>query len=62
MSADWQTWAALAIVVVTAAILAYRVLLKRKTGCGSDCGCGSLKSKASLLGKSDSGEPRKTSV
>ena len=35
---DWQTWAALAVVICTATIMLWRVLRKRKPpGCDGDC-------------------------
>jgi hypothetical protein len=37
---DWQTWAALSVVAVTAGIFAWRAVAKRKKdGCGGGCGC-----------------------
>ncbi len=39
-SANWQTWAALGIVIVTVSLLAMRFFSKKSGGCGS-CGCGS---------------------
>ncbi len=37
---DWQTWAALAVVIVTLAILLWRNLCPAKEGaCDEDCGC-----------------------
>ena len=39
MISNWQSWAAPVVVLVTAAIMLYRGILKRKTGCGSGCGC-----------------------
>jgi len=34
---DWQTWAAPAVVLITLALLARRFMRRRK-GCGGDCG------------------------
>ena len=39
MANNWQTWSALGIVAATVVIMLYRVLTRRKAGCGSDCGC-----------------------
>jgi len=41
MSSDWQTWAAAAVVVVTAVLYVRRLLGKRMQagGCSSDCSC-----------------------
>jgi hypothetical protein len=39
MNADWQTWCALLIVVITAAVFLRRTLRPKKTGCGGGCGC-----------------------
>ena len=36
---DWQTWAALAAVVLAVLFLVARTKRKKKS-CGSDCGCG----------------------
>lgn len=36
---DWQTWAALGVVIVTALVFAIRQSKKKSGGCGS-CGCG----------------------
>lgn len=42
MNADWQTWAAAAVVIVTALIFVWRAMNRRKSG--SSCGsCGSTK-------------------
>lgn len=50
MKTDWQSWAALAVVFATAAVMAYRVLVRKKTGCGSNCGCaGGLQKERTLL-------------
>jgi len=44
MSAQWQTFAALALVALAASWLALRALGKRrKPGCGHDCGCSAQK-------------------
>lgn len=40
MNSNWQSWAAPVVVFLTAVIMIYRLAVKRKTGCGSDCGCG----------------------
>jgi hypothetical protein len=49
MNADFQTVAALAIVVVTTALLARSLLKKRKSpGCGGGCACPSTQLKAKL--------------
>jgi len=41
MNADWQEWAAIGVVILTIAIMAWRVLGKRKSAnCGEDCGSG----------------------
>lgn len=40
MSENWQSIAALAVVLVTAALFIVRAARKRKkTGCGGGCGC-----------------------
>lgn len=39
MNYDWQTPAALAVVLTTAGIFAYRLLTRKKTGCGGGCAC-----------------------
>lgn len=36
---DWQSWTAIAVVVVTALIFAMKSAGKKSGGCGS-CGCG----------------------
>ncbi|HEY1080723.1 MAG TPA: FeoB-associated Cys-rich membrane protein [Prosthecobacter sp.] len=37
---DWQSWAALGIVVITLAIFVRKALTPRKKGgCGGGCGC-----------------------
>jgi len=41
---DWQSWAALGVVVVTAAAMLWRTIRNQKaggSGCGGSCGCGS---------------------
>lgn len=41
MNLEWQTLAALGIVLATLAIFVARFLTrKKKPGCGKDCGCG----------------------
>ncbi len=46
---DWQSWAALAVVVVTMGIFLARSLRRKKPGsCGSGCGCGSSAKKPKL--------------
>jgi len=41
---DWQTWAALAVVLLAVLFLLSKVLRKKKkSGCGSGCGCGKTK-------------------
>lgn len=40
---DWQTWAALAAVVLALLFLAAKVRRKPGKGCGHDCGCGKKK-------------------
>ncbi len=39
MTPEQQTWAAVAIVVLTAGIFAFRCFSKKKPGCGGGCGC-----------------------
>ncbi len=39
MMAEWQTWAALGVVAL-AVVLLVRRAIKRRRGCGGDCGCG----------------------
>lgn len=40
MNADWQEWAAIGVVILTVAIMAWRVFGRRKSAnCGEDCGC-----------------------
>jgi len=44
MDIQWQTWAAVGIVVITAIIFVIRISKSKKTGgCGHDCGCGKKK-------------------
>jgi hypothetical protein len=48
MSGDWQTWAALGVVVITAVLFVVRAIRKRRkaaSGCASagDCGCSGVK-------------------
>jgi hypothetical protein len=38
MNNDWQTWTALGVVIITAALFAARAMRKKKGGCSS---CGS---------------------
>lgn len=49
MSDDWQTWTALAIVVLTAILYTRRILKRKKSassgGCASDCSCEKPKTK-----------------
>jgi hypothetical protein len=45
MTTQWQTWAALTVVLITATVMAYRTFFRKKTGCGSGCGCGGAKKK-----------------
>ncbi len=41
---DWQTWATLAVVAVTALMFLRNALRKKKAGgCGSGCGCSASK-------------------
>ena len=44
---DWQSWAAPAVVILTALILMAKWLSKKSTGCGNDCEC-SVKTKPKL--------------
>jgi hypothetical protein len=37
---DWQTWAALAAVLLALLFLASKAGRKKKNGCGHGCGCG----------------------
>jgi len=42
MNSDWQTWITLGIIILTATIFIWRVIVKRQNkidGCGNDCGC-----------------------
>ncbi|TDU62490.1 hypothetical protein EI77_04655 [Prosthecobacter fusiformis] len=40
MMNDWQSWAAPAVVLLTAVIFLTRCILNRKkSGCGGGCGC-----------------------
>jgi len=49
MTANWQTPLALLVVLVAAGLIVRGVLRKRKTpGCGSGCGCPTDKFKAGL--------------
>jgi hypothetical protein len=48
MSGEWQTWAALGVVAITAVAFVVRAVLRRraaKKGCANaaDCGCGGAK-------------------
>jgi len=36
---DWQTWATLAVVLITIGAFVARSLRAKKTGCGGGCGC-----------------------
>ena len=58
MPHDWQSWAALAVVVVTAAIMAYRAFARKKAGCDAGCGCDTLKGKKSFSWKRNAATPR----
>ena len=49
-SSDWQTWAALGIVLLTALIFAINSSKKKKGSCGS-CGCGSSHGKKTMADK-----------
>ena len=48
------------VVLATAAIMSYRVLVKKKTACGEGCGCGSLKPKAGAGLRRESAKPHGT--
>ena len=48
MSANLQTVLALAIVALAATWLIARTVLKRKSGCGGDCGCEASALKAKI--------------
>ena len=39
MTLQQQAWAALAVVVVTAGVFAFRCFRKKKSGCAGGCGC-----------------------
>jgi hypothetical protein len=39
MMTNWQTWAAPIVVLLTAAIMLYRLFAKKKSGCAGSCGC-----------------------
>jgi hypothetical protein len=39
MNEDWQSYAAIAVVVLTAIVFAFRIAGRRKSGCGGGCGC-----------------------
>ena len=60
MDTDWQTGAALGVVLATIAILAWRQVRRSKKatvpGCGHDCGCGTKKDR---LAKSQTHQPGK---
>ena len=50
---DWQTWAALGVVIATALVFAIRSSKKKKSGgCGS-CGCGHSHDKKSATDKAE---------
>lgn len=55
-TADWQTWAALAVVALTAIVFAIRIALRRGTtgdgdgGCAAGCGCAATKPKVKAKG------------
>ncbi len=56
MISNWQTWAALGVVAITAVLFVVRALRKRRsptTGCGSggDCGAGGSRFDAGELRK-----------
>jgi hypothetical protein len=52
MSPQLQTALALTIVAVTVTWLILRVALKRKSGCGGDCGCEASTLKAKVQKRS----------
>jgi len=54
MSAQFQTFAALFLVAVSATWLVLRAVMKRKNpGCGGDCGCDAseVKARAARIGR-----------
>jgi len=51
MNSDWQSWAALGVVVITAVVFSLRMRkAKGKAGCGSGCGCSGGAQKPGQLG------------
>jgi hypothetical protein len=42
---DWQSWAALAVVILTALVFVAKRVTKKPGSCGHDCGCGKEKQK-----------------
>jgi hypothetical protein len=53
MNFDWQSWAALAVVLATVAIFVARAVRSRKKGsaCGGGCGCSpKIKAKPKTIG------------
>ncbi len=40
---DWQSYAALAVVAVTAGVFVWRAFCRKKPGCRGGCGCDSPK-------------------
>jgi hypothetical protein len=60
MSSPWQTAAALALVALAVAWLAWRSLARRgRPGCGGDCGCPAAEMKATLQAKAAVQVPRR---
>ena len=49
---DWQSWTAIAVVVVTALIFAVKASGKKSGGCGS-CGCGRSDNKKPISDKAE---------
>jgi hypothetical protein len=39
MNENWQSVAAIAVVILTAAVFAWRLARRKKPGCGGGCGC-----------------------
>ena len=50
MTPEQQSWAALAVVILTAGIFLFRILARKKnrSACGGSCGCGTPAAKKTL--------------
>jgi hypothetical protein len=50
MNSEQQSWAALAVVILTAGIFLFRMLARKKnrSACGGSCGCGAPDAKKTI--------------